>query len=168
MCGIYLSVRADECQIISSTHSEALSRRGPDNAETTSRQDHFKSDLATSSLTETQEWTAHLTFVSTVLSLRGSSVVKQPLIDASSDSLLCWNGEAWSIDGQPVQGNDTEAVFQLLLGIPQSRESLSAEERLQSFLRLISRISGPFAFIFYDAPHHRVFFGRDVLVGCLI
>jgi hypothetical protein len=77
--------------------------------------------------------------------------------------VLCWNGEAWNIRGQRVQGNDGEAVLALLIGAsrgePNGRQS-SAELAVFDALR---EIEGPFAFVFYDKPAQRLFYGRDRL-----
>jgi asparagine synthetase B (glutamine-hydrolysing) len=96
-----------------------------------------------------------LTFVSSVLSLRGRRVVEQPLVDPATDSVLCWNGEAWSIGGAAVTGNDSEAVFRLLLE--------AAGESHRSIIDTFSRIRGPFSCIFYDGRRNLLFFGRDIL-----
>ena len=84
----------------------------------------------------------------------------QPLEDQESGSLLCWNGEAWGLRGKLVDGNDAETVFESLL---KSIQTSSYDQALQDFLEIIASITGPYAFVFYDAHYHRVFFGRDSL-----
>ncbi|KAF8470881.1 asparagine synthase-domain-containing protein, partial [Kalaharituber pfeilii] len=103
----------------------------------------------------------HLQFTSTVLSLRGDHVTPQPLICPDTCSVLCWNGEAWRINGEalPSGRNDTEAVFGLLV------HSLSnhSTNRIREFANIINSISGPFAFVFFDNVNGRLWFGRDCL-----
>ncbi|KAI5305912.1 hypothetical protein KEM56_002891 [Ascosphaera pollenicola] len=109
--------------------------------------------------------------ISTVLALRGDQVCKQPLIHGDSSSTLCWNGEAWKIDGRRVTGNDSSQVFQLLLDAagPSSDTSTAApstsidSQYIDRIRAALSRVSGPFAFVFYDAHRSCVFYGRDIL-----
>jgi asparagine synthetase B (glutamine-hydrolysing) len=104
-----------------------------------------------------------LTFTSTVLALRGDHVTKQPFQDAQTGSVLCWNGEAWRINGQPVEGNDGEAIFALLsVASKKSSETRSRDPILDVF-RSIQAITGPFAFVYFDGPSETVYFGRDRL-----
>ena len=160
MCGIFFCYNRDKPEHPSEACLESLQRRGPDSVSTVSRflEDGGKSSQDSASIQHVQ--LASLTFVSTVLSLRGNDTVRQPLEDRESGSLLCWNGEAWKLHGQPFDGNDAEAIFDLLL---KSTDTLSHDQALQNILSSVSAISGPFAFVFYDAPHHRIFYGRDVL-----
>ncbi|KAF5572916.1 asparagine synthase [Fusarium pseudocircinatum] len=95
-----------------------------------------------------------LTFTSTVLSLRGDHVAKQPLVDHVTESILCWNGEAWVIQGDSVQGNDGEAILALLAG---------ASRGAGDVLGILRAIEGPFAFIYLDKPAKRLYYGRDRL-----
>jgi asparagine synthetase B (glutamine-hydrolysing) len=97
---------------------------------------------------------ACLTFAASVLSLRGDAVVAQPLVDDRTGSVLCWNGEAWSVAGERVAGNDSEAVFRWLLAAEPSRRGV---------LDAFSAIKGPFGCVFYDGRRQELFFGRDVL-----
>ncbi|KAG5941296.1 hypothetical protein E4U59_001811 [Claviceps monticola] len=102
-----------------------------------------------------------LALTSTVLSLRGDHVAKQPLVDPSTGSILCWNGEAWKIRGREVQGNDAEAVMALLSEA--SRSPCAVDDGCASVLRVLRDIEGPFAFIYYDEAARRLFYGRDRL-----
>lgn len=105
----------------------------------------------------------HLTFISTVLSLRGDHVHPQPLVDRESESVLCWNGEAWKVDGAPVQDNDTELIFKLFLRAAAPREADTDRSSVQRLVGVINCISGPFSFVFYDAVNSMIFFSRDCL-----
>ena len=66
-------------------------------------------------------------------------------------------------------GNDAQIVFKYLLeaakGPPADANTTSsdAESSLRRILTVLSRISGPFAFLFYDSRAQRIFFGRDIL-----
>lgn len=103
----------------------------------------------------------HATFHSTVLSLRGKRIAQQPLRHSASGSLLCWNGEAWSIGDQVVSGNDSEKVFIELLLVCGGRES--PEASLRAVGAVLSSIRGPYAFVYYDASHEMLYYGRDCL-----
>lgn len=111
----------------------------------------------------------YLTLVSTVLSLRGDEVMRQPMEDRSSGSLLCWNGEVWKIDGTIFGGNDVQLIFSLLLEATKHKNEenddkpIAYTETLQAVINVIASLSGPYAFVFYDARHQRVFYGRDIL-----
>jgi asparagine synthetase B (glutamine-hydrolysing) len=100
-----------------------------------------------------------LTFVSSVLALRGDYVQEQPLHEPSSGSVLCWNGEAWKVDGAAVQGNDSARIFDLLVRASHS----GGQNHQQRIVQVLSAIAGPFAFVFYDAPNSTVYYGRDQL-----
>ena len=144
---------------------ELLKRRGPDSLHIAGRTVVIDPNPPSDHL-ESIEY--HLTFASSVLSLRGNRLVTQPLVDDSSGCVLCWNGEAWMLDGSIIQENDAQAVFHLLLRAVQCWEEFSVthiayEETLRSIMIVLSSISGPFAFVFYDATFQRIFYGRDVL-----
>lgn len=89
--------------------------------------------------------------------------MSQPLLDNSSGSILCWNGEAWKIGGQPVVGNDSEAVFDLLLKACSGSEDDMQDSSHKRVLAALSTVTGPFAFVFYDAANKTIYYGRDCL-----
>ena len=166
MCGIFFSYSQKEHEAPSEKLLDDLRKRGPDSVGTRSRTGSME---RTTTQLESKEQTCNLNFVSTVLSLRGECIVGQPLEDSKSGSLLCWNGEAWRIGNEIVQGNDAEAVFSLLLNAAQSC-NVNASDRLSSYdqskqniFETIATITGPYAFVFYDAQSTRVFYGRDAL-----
>ena len=70
---------------------------------------------------------------------------------------------------QLIQGNDAEHVFNILLDATKRHSDnvndmlASRNTSLQNVVDALSSITGPYAFVFYDAQHHRVFYGRDVL-----
>ncbi|KAJ5149690.1 hypothetical protein N7448_001268 [Penicillium atrosanguineum] len=152
MCGIFFSLSTRITQPNQETRS-LLEKRGPDSTQTHTVCREVKTQNAVSQLQQ------HLTFISTVLSLRGDHVYSQPLIDSLTQSVLCWNGEAWKIGGEPVSGNDTERVFNLFLQAVKS----DCNDASQRLAEAAATISGPFAFVFYDAVNARLFFSRDCL-----
>ncbi|MCJ1386367.1 hypothetical protein MMC17_009493 [Xylographa soralifera] len=168
MCGIFFSCSTDNPIFPSERLLDLLRRRGPDSVKVVQRtcQSINTTQLATR---KTPIQTLHSVFVSTVLSVRGNAIVEQPLVDKDSGSLLCWNGEAWSLDEEPINGNDAQAVFDALLNSTKAfspgrgMEPDERELRVQAVLKIIGGLSGPFSFVFYDALSQQVFYGRDVI-----
>lgn len=107
--------------------------------------------------------TCYLTFISTVLSLRGDHVYRQPLVDSMTQSVLCWNGEAWKVGGERVQGNDTQRVFALFLQAVAPATPCDRKHAVYRLADAVASISGPFSFVFYDAVNSNLFFSRDCL-----
>ncbi|KAF9769482.1 hypothetical protein IL306_013089 [Fusarium sp. DS 682] len=138
MCGIHVTISSSAEQKLSPELERCLVNRGPDHTETV----------------KTQFDDLFLTFTSTVLSLRGDHIAKQPLVDHVTESILCWNGEAWAIRGEFVQGNDGEAILALLA---------KASRGAGDVLDILRAIEGPFAFIYLDKPAKRLYYGRDRL-----
>lgn len=163
MCGIFCSlsrshhVSADE-QVLA-----LLQRRGPDSTGCV-QQIHSErhEELSPGQGTNTA---VYLNFTSTVLSLRGSKTVSQPLQDGDQSYVLCWNGEAWTIAGHPTEGNDTRAIFDLLSkAATQSRAmALSSQDAANNIAQHMASVSGPYSFVFYDRLSSRVYLGRDFL-----
>jgi len=157
MCGIFVSITRDCAQSPDQTEIDLLKARGPDSYRvvtvTVTPACPGDGDRSTvSGLT-------YLTFASSVLALRGEFVQQQPLTDPSTGSILCWNGEAWKVNGNPLPGNDSATVFDLLLSAarPASR---GCEERI---VDVLTSIAGPFAFVFYDGLSSTMYYGRDRL-----
>ncbi|TGJ81070.1 hypothetical protein E0Z10_g7703 [Xylaria hypoxylon] len=150
MCGIHTIITASTDAGLSSELRQSLINRGPD---------HFGQAQRELPCVDPDQQ-LRLYFTSTVLALRGDHVAKQPLEEnVGVGSVLCWNGEAWRIDGQPVCGNDGEAVFSTL----QSSTSPSRQVREAHVLAVLRSIEGPFAFVYYDFAAGRVYYGRDRL-----
>ncbi|KAF3940394.1 hypothetical protein ABW19_dt0203129 [Dactylella cylindrospora] len=151
MCGILFELsRVDSCNstsCVSETLVNDVSRRGPDSLRTV--------EVITGSL--------RLRFTASVLSLRGTTVVPQPLtsnydqnnnsVSNAPEYLLCWNGEAWRFDGHEFKSdeNDAQLIFEKLK---------SSNGEIQNVLQ---KIEGPFALVFYDITRRRLWFGRDWL-----
>ncbi|OAA48744.1 asparagine synthetase domain containing protein 1 [Metarhizium rileyi] len=146
MCGIHAAIStAGQCPI-SSALERRLRNRGPDHLGT-----------VTTSVGDNGAFSLSLT--STVLSLRGDHVTKQPIVDETTGSVLCWNGEAWKIKGEKVQGNDGEAILSLL----GEAGRCSSDQHDKAVLDALCEIEGPFAFIYFDKPAERLYYGRDRL-----
>ncbi|KAM3667456.1 asparagine synthetase domain-containing protein 1 [Ammospiza maritima maritima] len=139
MCGICCVVTLCSQRAIHDFLSEDilchLRRRGPD-----SSQELIKtvSDLS-----------YQCVFSGHILHMRGL-VTPQPLEDANNNVFL-WNGEIFSGVHVGNLENDTEVVFHHLA-------SCSSE---MDILSLFSSLQGPWAFIYYEAPSHSLWFGRD-------
>ncbi|MCJ1469395.1 hypothetical protein MMC07_008028 [Pseudocyphellaria aurata] len=166
MCGIYFSCTRQKGTHHLDNSLHFLKRRGPDSFKCV----HTAVNGKTSDTTCNNGLCVfYLTFVATVLSLRGDCIIEQPLEDEQSGSILCWNGEAWKINGAPIYGNDAVAVLDLLVKAISARSDSSnkeispSEEASRAASDLISTISGPYAFVFYDSQHERIFYGRDAL-----
>ena len=151
MCGIFCSVSPFEALKPDQQSLENLKHRGPD-----SFREHVIV-LPTISAKIDSPHSLTVTFVCTVLALRGSHVQVQPLIDEGTGSVFCWNGEAWKLDDSVVFGNDSVQVFDLLLTA--SKASKSYEE----ILKVLTSIAGPFAFVYFDATSSNLYYGRDRL-----
>jgi asparagine synthetase B (glutamine-hydrolysing) len=144
MCGIHLAIsRRVPASLLSSDLDQKLRNRGPDHY------GQFTARLDVSPV-------AYLTFTSTVLGLRGGRVQEQPFVNPESGSVLCWNGEAWKIRGQTVNGNDGAALFALLTTASASTDEAAVVDVLRS-------VEGPFAFVYFDQAAGKVYYGRDRL-----
>ncbi|KIW46838.1 uncharacterized protein PV06_02470 [Exophiala oligosperma] len=147
MCGIFFSVAKNRHILPDQEAVDALHARGPDSYKVLKSTYHGDSDEK-----------LHLTFISSVLALRGANIQQQPLHDPLSRSVFCWNGEAWKSDGVAIEGNDSAYIWHLLqISLPHS------PERQHRITQVLSQIAGPFAFVFYDAPTATVYYGRDRL-----
>jgi asparagine synthetase B (glutamine-hydrolysing) len=144
MCGIHAAISKAVLDRIDAKLEKCLRNRGPDHLGTVD----VRLDKDGSSL--------HVALTATVLALRGDHVAAQPLVDDDSGSVLCWNGEAWKIRGEPVQGNDGKAVLALL----SAASKLGSTEAILDVMR---SIEGPFAFLYLDKPSGVLYYGRDRL-----
>lgn len=163
MCGIFCAVSCHKPVWPSPELQERLEKRGPDGSS--------RKAFTVPHPGEQPQPETHITFFSTVLSLRGETTVQQPYQTDTSQSTLCWNGEAWSVKGVPPGGNDTSAVFHLLddeegaSHVP-TDVALRLDQRTRRaaiIARRLSQIAGPYAFVFHDAVHGLLFYGRDFL-----
>lgn len=151
MCGIFFSLSTANSIHPTQETCSLLQKRGPDSVQTHTVQRDIKAV------------SCYLTFISTVLSLRGDHVYPQPLVDSATQSVLCWNGEAWKIGEQRVQGNDTKRVFALFLQAVALAMDCDRKHAVYRLADAVASISGPFSFVFYDAVNSNLFFSRDCL-----
>jgi asparagine synthetase B (glutamine-hydrolysing) len=142
MCGIHCIVAEGNGPLnISSSCRERLLNRGPDFI----------------SVQEATIGLSTLRLTSTVLSLRGDQLTKQPFFDEATGSILAWNGEAWHVGNTVVQGNDGAAIFgQLVAACHPTNEETEV-------LQILRSIQGPFAFVFFSGLAKKIYFGRDRL-----
>ncbi|KAL4875833.1 asparagine synthase-domain-containing protein [Aspergillus karnatakaensis] len=161
MCGIFFSLTAAQKPVLPGEEtSQLLNNRGPDGVQ------HIVTEQNVGQEGSSRLW---LSFVSTVLSMRGDHIVCQPLTDTHrTGSILAWNGDAWKIAGQPIpEKNDTEIVFNHLLQATTkdwpSGDYSNVPDSTRRVAEVIRKISGPFAFVFYDAVNSKLYFGRDCL-----
>jgi len=158
MCGIFFSLCRQEHVLPDSGTEQLLKNRGPDSLGIQQRLLFTRYGEH-----ETDAAPLYATFVSTVLALRGAQVTEQPLVDEKSGSMLCWNGEAWRLREDTVPGNDSQVVFQVLLEACKAAALMSSASAIDQIVSVLSSIRGPYAFVFYDATSHHLFFGRDCL-----
>ncbi|MCJ1406954.1 hypothetical protein MMC19_001024 [Ptychographa xylographoides] len=167
MCGIFVSCSPVQPVLPEDELLNLLDRRGPDSLRVVHR------ITRPSRTTNSPVWRIgskiyHLVFISSVLSLRSTSTVAQPLIDEGTGSVLCWNGEAWKLHDELVLGNDAQVVFEALLGSTKScsigeEKFQDRTERIKEIGTVLRAVSGPFAFAFYDASFNYIFYGRDMM-----
>ncbi|KAI5853015.1 asparagine synthase-domain-containing protein [Morchella snyderi] len=150
MCGILFTLRPSSS---SSSFSSSFSSTVPHSETLTTRISQRGPDLTHTH--HTQHASLTLTFTSSVLSLRGptDTITPQPLIDPSTGSVLCWNGEAWRVNGSPLEPgvNDGAVIFQLLLA---GGKDVPA---------VMEHVEGPWAMVYWDAVAGRLWYGRDAL-----
>eukprot|EP01133_Synstelium_polycarpum_P010600 gene10600-12334_t len=103
-----------------------------------------------------KETVVDVLFMAAVLGMRGP-LTPQPVHDALGNVLL-WNGELF--DGYSIDSHDNDTLFLLHL---LSQASVDGGIEPVDFIKLMVRIKGPFAFIYWDAASRRLWFGRDVL-----
>jgi asparagine synthetase B (glutamine-hydrolysing) len=139
MCGILFSIVFNDPK--STVHNDLIpyiSSRGPDSLQT------YRVQIPVAA----SQRCLKLTFTSSVLHLRGQKVTVQPLISEIKD-VLCWNGEVW----QGLDVNDDE------------NDGLKLLEALNGKLvwRVMEKIEGPWAMVYFSSNDKKLWFGRDCL-----
>ncbi|CAI6332614.1 unnamed protein product [Periconia digitata] len=148
MCGIFFTLTRDDHPGPDTKTRKLLENRGPD------------SFRGSPEIITTASTNLYANFLSSVLSLRGSEMVEQPLCHSPTGSMLCWNGEAWGCSDSAMQIED-DSTFMLYNLIPfQAKERKDAATETIGFL---STVRGPYAFVFYDATNRFIYYGRDCL-----
>ena len=165
MCGIFCTICAstNEVQCKKKTIVESvkpfLLRRGPDHFGekqiSCSHADNDGDAFMAGHLSGTSNACSSINLASVVLHLRGESIAKQPVEDGFGN-ILAWNGEIF--DGLEVHEyeSDTTALLRNL-----HVNTSSVEDGIEHVLKTMSRIHGPWAFVYYQANQHTLWFGRD-------
>lgn len=168
MCGIHVSVSRRGYIAPSDQVVERLRRRGPDSVRTEHVKLHVHSErLEKTPSNDSQD--VYISMTSTVLSMRGESITTQPLTSTDSPQgksthcILCWNGEAWTLAGQVVTGNDAQMIHQALSHIASSFSLSKHVAPELAVAEVMSCFAGPYAFVFLDAASARLYFARDFL-----
>jgi len=151
MCGIHALISSTGHRKPDQKLQKLLCKRGPDHIGHENVQVDCKNGDS--------YW---ISLTSTVLALRGGTVTAQPFIDSSTQSSFCWNGEAWKIGSEAVDGiNDGQVIFASLIRASSAQNT--AAEAVAETLKVLRSIAGPFAFFFLDKVHSQVYYGRDRL-----
>ncbi|KAF9505630.1 hypothetical protein BS47DRAFT_515804 [Hydnum rufescens UP504] len=159
MCGVVVSIsipRTDDLNLGALHQLNAL--RGPTAASTAPRihltRIHAGPDsqrLISRVVSSSSTSDIQLSLFSSVLHLRGDHIVVQPHINSKGD-ILCWNGEVFRGLLIEPDENDGSRLFSLLSG------STSVDVP-----HIMSRLEGPYAFVFYQHSSKTLFYGRDPL-----
>ncbi|PNS19897.1 hypothetical protein CAC42_7864 [Sphaceloma murrayae] len=180
MCGIFLALDREHDQLPTPEIQDLLMQRGPDSLQKLAfclhskptderiRQDSPVASEDAGRTTIPKRHDCFVTCLGSVLSLRGSTVTKQPIsddrkVEDSASSFLCWNGEAWSFATSSIRGNDSIHVFNLLSHICQCAWRAGDEHPELALAEALSAYAGPYAFTFYDHLYRRIYCGRDFL-----
>jgi asparagine synthetase B (glutamine-hydrolysing) len=139
MCGILVSVAPRDNSASNDDLVDWIAARGPDSLQT------HRIQLPASDSQPSLE----LTFTSSVLHLRGNEVTVQPLISEAGD-ILCWNGEVW--DGLEIGEDENDGV-----------KLLAALTAGNPVCKVMERIEGPWAMVYYSSKDKKLWFGRDCL-----
>ncbi|KJA26137.1 hypothetical protein HYPSUDRAFT_37019 [Hypholoma sublateritium FD-334 SS-4] len=161
MCGIYVSARFlpsqdDRFALLAHDLQRVNAARGPDVQKIETL--HFPSSpaiLSTSILPTCPSNNFHeileIAFFASELRLRGDSPVVQP--HTGGGNVLCYNGEIF--EGLEIYSHENDGCKLF--------EALSAAKSLEDIQHILSNIEGPYAFVFYHADSHRMYYARDPL-----
>ncbi|XP_028401199.1 asparagine synthetase domain-containing protein 1-like [Dendronephthya gigantea] len=153
MCGIFCAIcpSTEEANLrrkeIITMIKSLLQRRGPDNF----GEKHIVERRHSGTSCDLSNCFIHLS--AAVLHLRGECIAKQPVEDTFGN-VLAWNGEIFA--GIKVTADESDTST-LLKRLHTSMDDNVAEH----VLRTMSQIRGPWAFVYYQASKHTLWFGRD-------
>ncbi|KAG7202299.1 hypothetical protein KM043_018631 [Ampulex compressa] len=144
MCGIYCHLSCNHDNTATNLDKwnmckELITARGPD--ELTERFEQL-----------TDKWFAH--FAASILWTQGDSLVKQPVTDTNGNILL-WNGDIYTgslVDMHQFTDNtnDTSIMYNALQVSP-------------DVVSTLSKVHGPYSFIYYQKADNHLYFGRDII-----
>lgn len=132
MCGIAAILPGTDAALVEKL-ADALKNRGPD----------YQGRVVA----------GNLTFLCSVLHIQGETMVRQPIVN--DVGIFCWNGEVFG--GLEMAAScDTDQVFDAITKI--FTETSSQDENL---IDLMSRIWGPYSFLYFNRFDGSLYFGRD-------
>lgn len=94
-----------------------------------------------------------LSLKSSVLHLRGSKLQKQPLSDCD-ENILLFNGQIYQFDGYPLHKDQSDTRF--------LSEKLNSCTTAKEIAICLSKITGPFAVIYWHKNLNHLFYCRDL------
>lgn len=97
----------------------------------------------------------HCYFVSSVLSLRGHQVTKQPIFTDLNGNILIWNGEIFNSSLIKIDSNENDGLKLF--------EALDKAKTIQEIFDIFSSIKGPYSFVYLARRFNKIFYGRDRL-----
>jgi len=89
--------------------------------------------------------------MSTVLWLQGDEGYKQPTV--TNEFAFLWNGDVFQYDGTKIPPNISDTKFIV--------DQLSNSKEEDKMLKVVEKIQGPFAFVFWDKLTEQLWFARD-------
>lgn len=95
----------------------------------------------------------NITFISSILHLRGKDMQHQPMQD-SSGNILLFNGQIYSYQGETLPESISDTLF--------LSDRLGECKTKLDVANLLSRIDGPFAVIYWSEALQTLFYGRDI------
>lgn len=133
-------------QFIEKRISNAISPRGPNGTTCITVVQHDNENSNQSSTTIAGD--VYISFQASLLALRGTSPVFQPVTDERQNT-LAWNGQLYDCN----EHNDTLYLL----------NKLSDTVCEQDVYRVLSELKGPFSFVYFNTAQQKLYFGRDVL-----
>lgn len=100
-------------------------------------------------------------FAGAVLHIQGNELTRQPFVNPLHQTILLWNGEVFGGLQRTPDISDTQMVSTELSLLTESRSHRSIEEIGEAIAATLSRIQGPYAFIYYSPTAQAIFYGRD-------
>lgn len=154
MCGILLVVSARN-EVVKEAPLQSfrlgLSRRGPDGAGVWARD--IGDDVGRAK--------DEIRLGGSLLQLRGTNPSTSPLVDGEGN-VLCFNGEIFSgLERLCLRDNDSKALLRALAIAGHAHGRTDAAEN--AIARVLSRLRGPWALVYWQESSQRLWYGRDVV-----
>jgi asparagine synthetase B (glutamine-hydrolysing) len=103
----------------------------------------------------------NLQFAGAVLHIQGNEITRQPYVDPLQKSILLWNGEVFDGLQRIPDGSDTQMISAELSRLTEGSTHRSICEIGEVIVETLSRVQGPYAFIYYSPFVQAIFYGRD-------